>query len=422
MDKRYLTMLHTSDWHLGRSLYGRSRYAEFEAFLGWLAEIIEREEVEVLLVAGDVFDTSAPGNRVQQLYYRFLCKVAGSGCRHVVVIAGNHDSPSFLTAPRELLRSLNIHVVGTVGDHDDEEVLVLTTDDGAAEAIVCAVPYLRDRMIRSVEAGESVADKERKLVEGIREHYREVIDRAETIRAKQERPVPIVGMGHLFTAGGQTVEGDGVRELYVGSLAHVPAGIFPDTLDYLALGHLHVPQLVGGCEARRYSGSPLPMGFGEARQKKSVCLVRFASPDAPQSPLISTIEIPIFQQLKRVAGNWQEITEAIEELVADEARVWLEVVYDGHEIVGGMRERLDEMVAGTDLEILRIKNNRIFARVLEQNACQETLGDLDVHQVFTRCLEINEVPGEQWESLRHAYREAVLSVLEDDPETEERGG
>jgi len=422
MDKRYLTMLHTSDWHLGRSLYGRSRYAEFEAFLGWLAEIIEREEVEVLLVAGDVFDTSAPGNRVQQLYYRFLCKVAGSGCRHVVVIAGNHDSPSFLTAPRELLRSLNIHVVGTVGDHDDEEVLVLTTDDGAVEAIICAVPYLRDRMIRSVEAGESVADKERKLVEGIREHYREVIDRAETIRAKQERPVPIVGMGHLFTAGGQTVEGDGVRELYVGSLAHVPAGIFPDTLDYLALGHLHVPQLVGGCEARRYSGSPLPMGFGEARQKKSVCLVRFASPDAPQSPLISTIEIPIFQQLKRVAGNWQEITEAIEELVADEARVWLEVVYDGHEIVGGMRERLDEMVAGTDLEILRIKNNRIFARVLEQNSCQETLGDLDVHQVFTRCLEINEVPGEQWESLRHAYREAVLSVLEDDPETEERGG
>jgi DNA repair protein SbcD/Mre11 len=422
MDKRHLTMLHTSDWHLGRSLYGRSRYAEFEAFLGWLAEIIEREEVDVLLVAGDVFDTSAPGNRVQQLYYRFLCKVAGSGCRHVVVIAGNHDSPSFLTAPRELLRSLNIHVVGTVGDHDDEEVLVLTTDDGAVEAIVCAVPYLRDRMIRSVEAGESVADKERKLVEGIREHYREVIDRAETIRAKQERPVPIVGMGHLFTAGGQTVEGDGVRELYVGSLAHVPAGIFPDTLDYLALGHLHVPQLVGGCEARRYSGSPLPMGFGEARQKKSVCLVRFASPGAPQSPLISTIEIPIFQQLKRVAGNWQEITEAIEELAADGARVWLEVVYDGHEIVGGMRERLDEMVAGTDLEILRIKNNRIFARVLEQNACQETLGDLDVHQVFTRCLEINEVPEEQWESLRHAYREAVLSLLEDDPETDERGG
>ncbi len=79
MDKGHLTMLHTSDWHLGRSLYGRSRFAEFEAFLDWLADTIEREEVDVLLVAGDVFDTSAPGNRVQQLYYRFLCKVAGSG-------------------------------------------------------------------------------------------------------------------------------------------------------------------------------------------------------------------------------------------------------------------------------------------------------------------------------------------------------
>lgn len=421
MHKQHLTMLHTSDWHLGRTLYGRSRFAEFEAFLDWLADTIEREGVDVLLVAGDVFDTSAPGNRAQQLYYRFLCRVAGSVCRHVVVIAGNHDSPSFLTAPRELLRALNIHVVGTVSDQRADEVLLLASDDGVPELIVCAVPHLRDRMIRTVEAGESVADKERKLVEGIREHYREVIDRAETIRAEQGRTLPIVGMGHLFTAAGQTVEGDGVRELYIGSLAHVPAGIFPDTLDYLALGHLHIPQLVAGCESRRYSGSPLPMGFGEARQKKSVCLVRFAPSEARQPPLISTIEIPIFQQLERIAGEWEEIVTTIEELAAAEAHAWLEVVYEGEEIIGGLRERLDELVAGTHLEILRIKNNRIFARVLEQNASEETLGDLDVHQVFTRCLEINEVPREQWESLCHVYREAVLSLHEDDSETDERG-
>ena len=108
--------LHTSDWHLGRSLYGRKRYEEFSAFLDWLAQTIEDEKVDALLVAGDVFDTCTPSNRAQELYYRFLCRVAASYCRHVVVIAGNHDSPSFLNAPKELLRVLNVYVLGSMTD------------------------------------------------------------------------------------------------------------------------------------------------------------------------------------------------------------------------------------------------------------------------------------------------------------------
>jgi DNA repair protein SbcD/Mre11 len=98
-----MKLLHTSDWHIGRTLFGRKRYDEFEAFLTWLAETIQHKEIDALLVAGDVFDTSAPSNRAQELYYRFLCRVAASSCRHVVVVAGNHDSPSFLNAPKELL-------------------------------------------------------------------------------------------------------------------------------------------------------------------------------------------------------------------------------------------------------------------------------------------------------------------------------
>ena len=94
-----LRLLHTSDWHLGRTLYGRKRYEEFGAFLDWLAETIRRDEIDVLLVAGDVFDNSAPSHRAQELYYRFLCRAAAS-CRHIVVAAGNHDSSSFLDAPK----------------------------------------------------------------------------------------------------------------------------------------------------------------------------------------------------------------------------------------------------------------------------------------------------------------------------------
>ncbi|RLB87890.1 MAG: exonuclease sbcCD subunit D, partial [Deltaproteobacteria bacterium] len=159
-----MKILHTSDWHLGRTLYGRKRYEEFEAFLSWLAETIQKNEIDSLLVAGDVFDNSIPSNRAQGLYYRFLCRVAASSCRHVVIVAGNHDSPSFLNAPKELLRVLDIHVIGSASEAMEDEVLVLRNEQDEPELIVCAVPYLRDRDIRMAEAGESVDDKERKLI------------------------------------------------------------------------------------------------------------------------------------------------------------------------------------------------------------------------------------------------------------------
>ncbi|MDD4458087.1 MAG: exonuclease subunit SbcD, partial [Syntrophotalea acetylenica] len=247
-----MKLLHTSDWHIGRTLYGRKRYEEFEAFLDWLVRVIQQHRIDALLVAGDVFDTSAPSNRAQQLYYRLLCRVAASCCRHVVIVAGNHDSPSFLSAPKELLKALDVHVVGSPGEDPQDEVLVLRDKQGRPELIVCAVPYLRDRDIRVAQAGESIEDKERSLVDGIRRHYAEVAARAEGRRAELYAEVPIVATGHLFAAGAQTVDGDGVRELYVGSLAHVNSGIFPDCFDYLALGHLHVPQKVSGLETMRY--------------------------------------------------------------------------------------------------------------------------------------------------------------------------
>ncbi|GAB7081099.1 exonuclease SbcCD subunit D C-terminal domain-containing protein [Megalodesulfovibrio paquesii] len=409
-----LKLLHTSDWHIGRTLYGRKRYEEFEAFMSWLAETIQQNEIDALLVAGDVFDTSAPSNRAQELYYRFLCRVAASSCRHVVVVAGNHDSPSFLNAPKELLKALDVHVVGSSTSSPEDEVLVLCNEQDAPELIVCAVPYLRDRDIRVAEAGESVEDKERKLIEGIRTHYAAVAALAEQKREELGVDIPIVGTGHLFTAGGQTVDGDGVRELYVGSLAHVTAGIFPACFNYLALGHLHVPQKVNGSETIRYSGSPLPMGFGEAKQQKSVCQVEFHSTAAS----VQLIDVPIFQKLERVKGDWEGISNRIIELSATDSQGWLEVIYDGTEVIGDLRERLEAAISGTQMEILRIKNNRIIERVLGQIHEEETLDDLNVNDVFERCLAVHDVPEEQRPELLRAYQETVSSLYEDDVQAE----
>lgn len=405
-----MKILHTSDWHLGRTLYGRKRHEDFQAFLDWLLQTLHREAVDVLLVAGDVFDTTTPGNRAQSMYYRFLSEVARSRCRHVVIVAGNHDSPSFLNAPAPFLKALDVHVVGQ-SDAIAEEVLVLRGTDNQPELIVCAVPYLRDRDIRRVEPGESPDDKERKLLEGIRAHYAAVADQASQVREHLGASVPIVATGHLFTAGGQTVDGDGVRELYVGSLAHVNASIFPVTFDYVALGHLHVPQVVGANERIRYSGSPLPMGFGEARQQKSVCLVTF---EQATPPVVQLLDVPVFKALERVRGDWETICARLLALAQTGSVAWLEIIYEGADGVGDLRERLEALVAGSALEILRVKNSRMVDRVAMLASADETLDDLTIDDVFERCLEANDIPSDQRPMLLQSYRHVVQSLFEED--------
>ena len=405
-----MKILHTSDWHIGRSLYGRKRYDEFSAFLDWLAKFIQTESVDALLVAGDIFDISTPSNRAQELYYRFLCKVSASCCRHIVVIAGNHDSPSFLNAPKELLKALNVHVVGSITENPEDEVITLTGFSGIPEAIVCAVPYLRDRDIRIVEAGESIEDKNTKLIDGLQKHYTEVCRIAEE-KQREYGDIPIIGMGHLFTAGGKTVEGDGVRELYVGSLAHVSEDIFPACIDYLALGHLHVPQKVGAAEYMRYSGSPIPMGYGEAYHEKSVVIVEFSNDPQPK---ITLHPVPCFQALERISGGFDEITERIHELKLQTSNAWLEIEYTGTEIAGNLRELIDEAIANTAMEIRRIKNKRVVERVISRTRENETLDDLDVNDVFIRCLNTYEVPEDERQALIQSYKETIQGMQEED--------
>ncbi|MCG8453480.1 MAG: exonuclease SbcCD subunit D C-terminal domain-containing protein, partial [Spirochaetales bacterium] len=377
------------------------------------------EQVDALLVAGDVFDTSTPSNRAQELYYRFLCRMAASCCRHVVVVAGNHDSPSFLNAPKELLRALNVHVVGSITENVEDEVVVLQTDD-QPEAIVCAVPYLRDKDIRRVEAGETIDDKNAKLVEGVKNHYAKVCAMAEQKQAEFKNggygSLPILAMGHLFTAGGKTVDGDGVRELYVGSLAHMGHEVFPPSIDYLALGHLHVPQVVGNTEHIRYCGSPLPMGYGEATQEKKVVLIEIKK-HSP-APVIHEIPVPRFQQLVRITGSLDDLRARLTELKDQGSTAWLEIEYTGKDIISNLREMIDEIMANSAMEIRRIKNRRVMDRWILPITDEETLDDMDASDVFTRCLDAFEVADEEREELRNSYNEIITSLHEEDVNAE----
>jgi len=284
-------------------------------------------------------------------------------------------------------------------------VLLLRDRDGAPEAIVCAVPYLRERDLRSADAGESPAEKTAKLLDGIRAHYAAAVAHAETLR--NGAALPLIATGHLYTAGSQTSE---AHDHEIGTLTHVPASVFPAAIDYLALGHIHLAQRLDGSETRRYSGSPLPHTFAEAAQNKTVCLVTFQGRSAAVRPLA----VPDFQKRARLRGDLPALEAQISELAATGDNIWLEIHYEGETVEGGLRDRLHALTADTPLEILRLKNERIRERVLAQNTDSETLDDLNPLDVFERCLAVHDVPLEQRDALRHTYREALAS-LDDEP-------
>ncbi|MDY0361520.1 MAG: exonuclease SbcCD subunit D C-terminal domain-containing protein [Desulforegulaceae bacterium] len=411
-----MKILHTSDWHLGKNLYGRKRYDEFKSFLDWLLDIIELEKTDAVLIAGDVFDTSTPSNKAQELYYNFISKASGL-CKGIVITAGNHDSPTFLNAPKSLLKALSIHVTGSITENPEDEIVVLE-DNKIPFAIICAVPYLRDRDIRTVETGETADDKNLKLISGIKDHYEKICflakEKQNQLKTKGFDNIPIICMGHLFAAGGTTIEGDGVRELYVGSLARTGTDIFPDFVDYTALGHLHIPQKVSGKENVRYCGSPIPMGFGEAKHDKKIIIAEFKD----KTPKINEILIPCFQELVKIKGSIDEISEKIEELKAKKSSAWLEIEYTGSEVSGNLRQSIEEKIENTDMEIRRIKNKKIIESLKSSAKHEQTLDDLDVNQVFEKCLEAFEVNLEDKNDLISAYNHILSEIFTEDKNAE----
>jgi exonuclease SbcD len=404
-----MKLLHTSDWHLGRSLYDKKRYEEFDAFLNWLTGFMAKEKIDILLVSGDIFDSTAPSNRAQQIYYRFLAQIPETGCRHVVIIGGNHDSPTFLDAPKNILNALNIKVVGSKTENPEDEVFILKDGYGVAEAIVCAVPFLRDRDIRLAEPGESPDDKTQKLLQNISQHYKEIAAIAHEFQDKKNK-VPIIGMGHLFTSNARTTEGDGVRELYIGTIAHIDGDNISKGFDYMALGHLHIAQKVDNSENVRYSGSPVPMGFTEAEQTKKIVIAEFND----STPVIIEHDVPCFQKLIQLRGDIDTVSAMIGDLKNKDIKAWLEIEINSQTSAANITALLDDLLKGSRLEILRIKNKSIADRALIPVNDTETLETMSNSDVFMRCLEANEIPEDERAPIIRTYNEAVEAMLTTD--------
>ncbi len=200
-----------------------------------------------------------------------------------------------------------------------------------------------------------------------------------------------------------------MRDLRVGSLGQVPADVFPDDFDYVALGHLHLPQKVNGREHIRYSGSPLPMGFNETGRRKEVCLLSLEG----RQVSYRRVDVPVFQRLEKVEGDLPALERRLEELSRCGESVWAEVMYTGTEPVPDLRERVEAYATG-GLELLRIRNARSLEGGLDADPEDADLEDLGVEDVFERRLREafpdRDVDDPELEELRAAFREAAAAA------------
>ena len=262
-----MRILHTSDWHLGQHFMGKTRQAEHRAWCDWLVDTVQQRQADALIIAGDIFDTGTPPSYAREQYNRFVVQMQDTGCQ-LVILAGNHDSVAMLNESKDLLAQLNTDVISSAADNLDDQLLQLKKRDGQLGALLCAIPFLRPRDIQRSQAGQSAEDKQSDLQQAIAEHYAQLFAKAAAAREALGVTVPIIGTGHLTTVGVSLSES--VRDIYVGSLTAFPTDAFP-AFDYLALGHIHRPQKVGGLEHIRYSGSPIALSFDEAKQQKNCC-------------------------------------------------------------------------------------------------------------------------------------------------------
>jgi exonuclease SbcD len=279
---RRLKLCHTSDWHLGHTLHGCSREHEHRRFLAFLLEVLVEERVDALVVAGDVFDTANPPASAQAMYYAFLAEARRRlPGLDVLVIAGNHDSASRLSAPDPVLRALGVRVVGTVprlgrggSAPVDADAMVVPLHDrgGEVAAWVAAVPYLRTSDLPSgdLPSGDETEGDD-PLIAGVRRVYDAVLDAA---RARRKPDQALLATGHCSMVDARP-SALSERVILGGERHALPVDLFGDDVAYVALGHLHLAQDVGGHSHVRYSGSPIPLSMPEETYPHQVRLVDF---------------------------------------------------------------------------------------------------------------------------------------------------
>lgn len=406
-----IRILHTADWHLGQTFFGYDRTQEHEHFLDWLAGVLTKNKIDVLIVAGDVFDVSNPSAASQRMFYRFIHRVTTENPRlQLVIVAGNHDSAARLESPLPLLQEMRTEIKGIVrkqnGKIDYEHLLVeLKNAAGEVEALCLAVPFLRQGDYPVVETeGNPYA-------EGVKELYARLLKYALKKRTDGQA---LVAVGHLLATGSEIAEKDHSERIIIGGLESVSPESFPEQIVYTALGHIHKAQRVSGRENIRYAGSPLPMSFAEKHYHHGVVKVTLDEGWAVEiekleyTPLVRLLSIPATE-----AAAPDEVLDELRglELPEDEPMPYLEVKVKLSEPEPMLRQQVEEILEGKPVRLARIVS---FYRQAAEGSVEEEvltagLQEMNPLQIVKATFE-NSYQTEMPEELVNLFQEACRTI------------
>ena len=349
-----MRLFHTSDWHLGQNLHGQERDFEHACFLTWLLAQLASEQPDVLLIAGDIFDTVNPPVKAQERLYDFIVSAHEQQPKlTVVMIAGNHDSGSRIELPAPLMRRLRTHALGRVlwlddGQLDAERLLIPLPDASGEIAAWClALPFLRPAEVTGAHLGDD-------YLRGIGQVHEWLIEAANT---KRKPGQALIAISHAHMAGGSISE-DSERSLIIGNAEALPASLFGPSISYVALGHSHKPQRDNTEERIRDGGSPLPLSFSEIGYQHQILDVTLKGETLVS---VETRLIPRAVNLQRIGPlPLAEILAQLAELpdidlLADiQRQPWLEVRVKLDEPQPDLRQQIETALQGKSVRLVRI--------------------------------------------------------------------
>ncbi|WP_426141733.1 exonuclease SbcCD subunit D C-terminal domain-containing protein [Pseudomonas sp. DWP3-1-2] len=349
-----MRLFHTSDWHLGQNLHGQERDFEHASFLTWLLARLAERQPDVLLIAGDIFDTVNPPVKAQEQLYDFIVNAHEQQPKlTIVMIAGNHDSGSRIELPAPLMRRLRTHALGRVlwlddGTLDVERLLLpLPDDEGNIGAWCLALPFLRPAEVTGAALGDN-------YLRGIGRVHELLIEAA---NLKRQPGQALIAVSHAHMAGGSVSE-DSERSLIIGNAEALPASLFGPSITYVALGHLHKPQRVNGEDRIRYSGSPIPLSFSEIGYAHQILEITC---EGDQLLSVEPLLIPRAVNLQRVGpAPLAELLVQLKDLpdidlLADiERQPWLEVRVRLDEPQPDLRNQIEGALQGKAVRLVRI--------------------------------------------------------------------
>ncbi|MGM0557645.1 MAG: exonuclease SbcCD subunit D C-terminal domain-containing protein [Myxococcota bacterium] len=414
-----MKILHTSDWHLGVSMQDASCEAEQQRFLNWLVDTIDERGIEVLVLAGDVFHFRQPSNASRQQFYDFIVDCdRETDLRQIVVVGGNHDSPSGLQAPSNLLEYLNVHTVGgiTADEASWHQCLVpVHGDSGEVELVVAAVPYVPESKLGISGVGRSPTEIRADFLEQFGGLYSTLADLAED----QWGDVPLLTTGHLTTYSDahDVKDGDFHTPIHqTGTIEHLPPAIFDERFDYVALGHIHRAMPV---EKGRiwYSGTPVPTSRNETGKR---FVLEYDSDDGS----LKHVEVPRWRDIVSLEGSADEIATSLEQLEETDdlpTYVFVHVRGEKHDYENPPYQRFQAILEAKEGKRPRIVDYR------ETNAEDiadldgdppEDLDDLDPVDVFKKMFE-REHSTSPDDDILTAFRELLVDEYDDDDELEQ---